>query len=425
MPFYVKFIRWYYIFLTVLVFIAPLDYPLYKYIPALVIMWVSYLFFNFGSKNHAKYSQNRELDRKIPRSLNKELLFFVCFMVVFIPLYIRFYTGGNILTLVRSFGSGIGTDSNYALYQQYFEENSLNQFSIQKLPYILGYGIAKFLFYYFVISYVGFTKKLEKQSLILIVLLFALFSLVGMSRGTSFENFESLVLLIFSLLVRSKIIYNKNTFTKSQIIAVSVVVVILGGYFIISKALRSSGEAFSKLSGPSSTLRYNPDHWIMHLSPNVGKVALNFTGYFTFPIYFTSELFWKIWSESLSGMMAAFLPGVASWVLNLTDYRKALENLGVDTGACWNPDCTTAIFYLGVPLFFLLSYYLGKYSSKFYDKSVVNRDVGYTLFLYIIVYEMISFPVGNFLVISSANKIVLLCVFVVVYFGLFKKYRLR
>ena len=425
MFFYIKFIRWYYILLTILALIAPLNYPVYKFLPALIFMWLSFFLFQKGCYSGQK-RRYAIIDRKLkPIKIDEVFLLYVLFLIFFIPLYIRFYTGGEVWTLITSFRSNTGAESNYHMYQDYFEENNLNVFSFDKLPYILGYGLAKLLFYYFVLFYVGFSKKIRWTTIALLVVVFVLFSLVGMSRGTSFENFESLVLLTFALLTRSRIIYGLSTFTKSQFIGLGAIAIILGCYFIFSKSLRSGGEELIHLSGPTSTLRYDADHWSMLIMPSIGRAALGFTGYFTFPLYYTSEVFWKIWFESGHAAISAIVPFTGPLLLDMPNYRIGLERVGVDCGACWNPDCTLVFFNFGVPAFLLLSYYMGVWSAKMYKKGYVSRDIGNIMLLFLIVYEMISFPVGNFLVVSSANKIVLLSVIIVVYFGLLKKYRLR
>lgn len=424
MPFYISLIRWYYLFLTLLAIIAPLNYSLWQFLPSFVLLWLSYFLFKKGCIKGMRKSV-APVSIRGKHDLSKFFLVFTLGMIVFIPLYVRFYTGGNLANLAVGFYSNVGADSNYQEYQRYFMENNLGQFSIDKLPYIIGYGIAKLLFYFFIFSYVGYTKKISKTNVVLIVILFILYSMVGMARGTSFENFELLILLTFSLLVRAKVIENRNFFSRSQLIKISIVLVVIGSAFLVSKALRSGKGALEGLSGPSDTLSYDSSSLIMSLFPMVGKISLGFTGYFTFGLYYTSELFWKIWTSSFTGLFDMLFPLFAQYVEGIDGYRAELITRGVDCAACWDPDFSVFSFYFGLPLLFFIIYNLGVISGKSYNKSYMNRDVGHCLVLFIIVYEMLSLHVGNFLVVSSSNKIMLVVVFAVIYFNKFKEYRIK
>lgn len=424
MPFYIKLIRWYYIFLTACALLAPLNYSFFQFLPSFFLLWLSYFVFKAGSVKGLRRNV-RPITIKQPVDLSKLFFFFTLGMIVFIPLYVKFYTGGNLAALALGFYSNVGTDSNYQEYQRYFMENGLDQFSLSKLPFIAGYGLTKLLFYFFVFAYIGFTKKLSKGIVALIAILFLLYFMVGMARGTSFESFELLILLLFSTLVRAKIINNKNFYSREQMVRVIAVVALIGTAFIVAKSLRSGEESLDGLEGPTSTLAYDSSSFIMAVFPLIGKIALSFSGYFTFGLYFTSELFWKIWMGSINGFFEMLCPFIAPLLEDMGSYRFELISMGVDCGACWDPDISGFSFYLGLPLLFILIYKLGILSAKAYNKTVVNHDVGNCLVLYLVVYEMISFHVGNFLVISSSNKIMLLAVIFIICGDMFYKYRLR
>ena len=110
-------------------------------------MWISYAFFKVGVYKGLKFNMPiRIQSRSTSINHRKIFLLFTIVMIAFIPLYIKYYTGANALTLLLSFRSMAGSDSNYAQYQSYFAENNLAQFSMSKAPYILGYGILKYIF---------------------------------------------------------------------------------------------------------------------------------------------------------------------------------------------------------------------------------------------------------------------------------------
>lgn len=425
MPFYIKLIRWYYLFLTFCALLAPLNYSVWQFAPALLLIWMSYIVFKSGCQKGLSLSIKNVIVKDNAGDMSKLFFAFTIGMIVFIPLYVKFYTGGNLATLAMGFYSNVGADSNYQEYQRYFMENNLEQFSIQKLPYIIGYGLTKLLFYFFTFSYVGFSKKLSIGKIVLLVILFLLYSLVGMARGTSFENFELLILLLFATLVRRKVIFKKSFYSRRQIISIFIIIAIVGTAFVVSKSLRSGGGSLEELRGPTDTLTYDSSSIIMSIFPIIGKIALSFSGYFTFGLYFTSELFWRIWINSVNGFLEMLFPFVAPYAERFSSYRLALTADGVDCGACWDPDLAGFSFYLGLPLLFVVIYILGVLSGKAYNKTLINNDVGNCLVLYLIVYEMISLHVGNFLVVSSSNKIMLIMVIVIICFNLFYKYRIR
>lgn len=425
MLFYQKFLYIFYLALTILAIITPLNYSAWEYLPAFFIMWGGFIAFNFGSKKGLRKKVDDDKRKENKMNIDKILFFFVCFLIAFIPLYVKFYTGSLLTSLVMGFGASVSSESNYQEYQRYFAENSLGDFSLSKLPYILGFGVSKLLYYYFVFCYIGFQKKLNMRIVFLLFVMFLLFFLVGISRGTNFESFELLILILFSVLVRSKIINSLDFFPRKQMMIMILVVILIAFFFQFSKSLRSGGDMVTLGGGPTSTYTFDKTHWIVDLFPSVAALALGFSGYFSFGLYCTSEVCWKIWMSSVGGFIGAIVPYGGPLFSNLGNYRKDIEALGVDTGACWDPDCVSFIFLLGLPLFFVLIYNMGRIAASSYKRCVSNRDVGYCLLLFMIVYEMISFPIGNFLVISSSNKIVLLMIIAIVYFNKFRKYRIR
>ena len=59
--------------------------------------------------------------------------------------------------------------------------------------------------------------------------------------------------------------------------------------------------------------------------------------------------------------------------------------------------------------------------DSFYNYIINTRDLSYTIGLFYISYEMLSFPIGNFITSSSANQISIFITLFVIYTGWFKK----
>ena len=100
---------------------------------------------------------------------------------------------------------------------------------------------------------------------------------------------------------------------------------------------------------------------------------------------------------------------------------NVIESVNVDTGACWQPDFSTLIFSLGIPLTYWIIYKMGFFAGRFYNYIINTRDLSYTIGLFYISYEMLSFPIGNFITSSSANQMSIFITLFVIYTGWFKK----
>lgn len=422
--YYIRIIKYYYIFITVLAVLAPVDYPFYKMFPALFLMWFSYFLFKKGNSSVTKLNNKVDSLIRVYDTNKKQLIIYVLFALMFIPIYVDFYTGSSAWDALLRFFSSSGSESNYYLYQTYFKENNLNQFTILKLPYIILLGIFKLLFWYFFVYYISFK---EKNSIIIYSLLFILFFaffLIGVSRGTSFENFEMLIVLIFSLLLRNNNLYNYNYFTKKQLSSLLIIILIATFYFIIGISLRYQDMEIST-SHVTSTLRYNEHHFIAKYFNFMASPLMGLSLYFLFPIYFISNVFWLVWFDSVNGLFSLFIPFSSSFLLNNDSYTSILCRITIDCGAAWQPDMIALMFYTGVPLFLYLVYLLGKLAKFSNNKILKHGDVVYALLLLVIIYQMISFPTGNFIVVSSANKISVFLILIIIMFNMFKSYRYR
>lgn len=422
-PFYLQFIKYFYLFLTALVIIVPLKYGVLKFTPALVLMWLTYFAFKKGINSHRCESVVADYKVTEDRIKNKMLVFFVLFMVIFIPAYINFYTGGNPLVLLMNFGQMTGADSNYAAYQLYAEEQGIATFSMAKLPYIVLNGIATFFFVYFCLYIIAFKTKKTFWQFFLLFVLFFLYFLKGISRGTSFENFELLIVLLFCIAAGRKIKNNKNFYSRKQIIAVGLLAFVGVIYFTFSMSMRS--DQGISMKGPTSSLLYDSSSWVMAIAPGLGRMALGLSGYFVFPLYFTSEVFWHIWTTSFEGFTASVLPFTAeAFYHDARSYGMTLEKLyGVDRGMCWVPDIINIIYIVGIPLFLYFVYLIGRYSRTCYKKGIIDGDLSGMMLLYFITYEMISLPVGNFIMTASNNQIAVLLTIIVFLMHGMKKYK--
>lgn len=396
-----KLIKYFYIFLTILVILSPVKSGLSSHLLGVLFMWGLYFIFTIGVKNHTV-----TLSKTIDSAKILPLLVSISYFV-FYPSYVRFYTGQNITLAILSFISGA---SNYYQYQEYFIEAGLNSFSLEKLPFILGHGILRFLFIAIVIRTLVYQNKvvlIEKVSLFLMTVMIVL---VGFSRGTSFELFELSVLYIYAVIMRRSVRGYKKIIPFSLLMKLGVIVLLLSVYFVYNIQVRMGEENFDILNDPN----FDKDSFIFLISPPLALILYSLYGYFVFGIYFTSTTITKLWFGSIDGFLSMFIPrGMQLFQID-TDYRSFIGNF-IDLGAKWNADTVVFVERYGIVLFLLFMYFIGFGFTQISRK--IESNIGSTILLFYISYAMISLPVGNFISSSSANIVAILLGF------LFYKYR--
>lgn len=418
---YLKYIKYYYIGLTLFALISPLTLAFTDFLPALFIMWsVFFVFWStifFNKKKHFLEGRPVLLKRYSQYKVSVGIMVYAIF---FVPLYIKFYTGGDFINSVSSFLTfkAMGSESTYGSYQSYFEDANLQEFSIQKIPYIVGAGILKFLYWGLFIRTLAFKKVATKVEYFSVFIVTILYVFSGMARGTSFENFEIIMLSIFTVLAREKLINNRNWFSRKTQYFILIFVILGGGYFIFSKSLRGSGELLA-VEKVTNEMVYDPDAFLSVYMQKLSLVLHGFNGYFLFGIYYSSVTFGTICS-SFTGLLSILIPkGV--YLLGISEsYNSIICSNVIDCGAAWIPDITKLMDNLGIILFVCLIVLLAKLSLKFYRR-MLSGSVIATVLLYVIVLFFFSLPVGNFVTASSSVIIAIFLSLVVYKQKIYKK----
>ena len=119
-----------------------------------------YILFYFGTRINVfkkKYGESKNHSQKI----SNWYLFFLTITNIFSTAYtLKFYTGNSIITIFSNLLSGT---SNYALYQLYFSESGLNEFSVSKIVPIILLAVMKMILLYSIYNLV-LNKKLYSIS---------------------------------------------------------------------------------------------------------------------------------------------------------------------------------------------------------------------------------------------------------------------
>lgn len=381
-----------YLFYTLLVIFSSISTPASHFLVGLIFVWITWITFSLGCWRRKKY---------VPPSLNISLYFqryFFLLSLLMIPISIYaayFYTGSGLGDILSSFRQG---SSNYNEYQRYFMENSLHVFSEKKILAILSLFLMKItLVCYFILCVFSRSNWYLWVGLIITGCSYVYFSL---ARGTSFELFEILLLVVYSFFMswKGKKI-GANSFLKVTVTLLVVIVSII--FFYNNISLRYGGQLADLCT--SQVLCYSSDSLLSNISPALAYLSVKLSAYFAFGIYYVSYFFEYFLSESNYGLFYILIP------LNNLFFNIEPEFLcakDVDCGASWVPYSLNMFLLLGVILYFITIFLIGRtsqwltclLSSSNRLEPVCALSLQYFIFMF-----MVSLPVGNFLVGSSAN----------------------
>lgn len=398
-------------FLTFLAIFSSISISIITLLPGLILMWLLYYFFYLGSiisiqpivevRSHQYF---KYLFFKLNISTHSFLIAIA--YAIFCPFYVKFYTGGSLSLMLLNFANGV---SNYNAYQEYFTSESLSEFSLGKLPYILLAGCFKFLFLWTLFRIIGYKKYISIIEKISLLIMFFVVLVISISRGTSFELFELFTVSIFSLLIRNKFLYQKKWFTiQTQIF---ILVLVVGLVFIFGNNIESRGYT-SEFA--TNELYYNSNALLSKIFPLAGLMSFQLSGYFLFGIFFTSTVIDQVWFNSFSGFFSMLLPNGTRFFFE-NSLREMICGSVIDCGASWIPDLIIIVSNLGLISLFFILFILGALSRSLYNQ-MINGNLLSAILLYFIFIFLISLPVGNFISSSSANVLAILISVIMFFF---------
>jgi len=373
-------------------------------LPSIMLMWINYLTFSLGY-HLIKGSRQLELNDQcsktwILKRKNFSLLLIATFSLLFSIAAARYYTGQTPITIIRNLSNG---NPLYYEYYSYFSQQQRYIFSLEKIPFILMLFYVKFVLFY---SYVSFfivknkTTKFEKFYLGLITLSHIYF---GIARGTNFEFFELVMIIIFVILSRNNV--RKIQIPLKQLSWVVILVSIM--IFVFYNRVIARGISFSPYI--SRDVLYDPNGLLPLISPSLSFFTLIIYSYFGFGFFYMSKYISELWLSSFDNFIAGFLP-FGFYAVKLNGIPSLMNNI-VDMGARWHPDTIVLINNIGYLGLLLFCFGLGVF-SKYIDNSKFERSIAY-LTNFMILMQMISLPVGNFVIVSSASELIV--VFLVIH----------
>jgi hypothetical protein len=385
--------------------------------PAIALMWINYFVFSAG------YSMNKGnkisvLTSKCSNSwlLNRKkisLMTIAVFSILFSIAAVKYYTGQ---TPLSTFENLVNNNSLYSQYQYYFREQQRYIFSLTKIPFIFMLFYIKFIVFYSYISFLIVKEKITKFDKFYLILITLAHIYFGLARGTNYEFFELMILIIFVILSKS------IKLKKFQLPLTALFKIFLLGslmIFIFYIGVSARGVNFNYYI--SQDIQYDPNGVLPLLSPFLSFVTIIIFGYFGFGFFYMSTYVSELWFSSIGNFIAGFLP-LGYYAFRANNLPGIMRNL-VDMGARWHPDVALIINNIGYLGLLMLCFLIGIFAKHLYNTKSKGPIIYFTSF--IILLQMISLPVGNFISTSSASKLIVVLLFIVWVWKLFIKVRIK
>lgn len=405
---HIKLIKYFYLGLTLLVLICPVKLSFIDFLPGLILMWFFYFLFFIGNK-HVVSNPKADPYFLVVKNKSKYIFLVALFYLLFYPIYIKFYTGSSVISAITASFNGV---SNYELYQRNFADSNLSDFSLSKLPLIIGHGCLRFLFIVIVFRSIAYKEKMLLLEKISIFIMTISIVIVGLARGTSFELFELFIIFIFGYVSKRVLLKKGSLFPVKTIFRLFIIVFLLSSFFVYNINVRM-GEAFDYLELSD----FDKNALIYSISKPLAVILYSLYGYFLFGLYFNSVAMVNLWFTSFSGFFSVFIPsGITIFGIE-SDYRTYVSRF-IDVGAMWHPDSIIYIESFGIIISIIIIYFIGRFSKRIYGS--INNDIASLILLFFVFYIFISMPMGNFISSSSANKIVIVLAAICYKFKLLK-----
>lgn len=398
-----KIIGFFYILYTIFLFliISVTSLEFWSMIPSLLLMWLVYVFYVLGSAPKKKLRNKTESFTVTSWLENQPNYIFVMLSIiaiVFSYLVVRFYTGLTFQTVIYNIKDGI---SNYAQYQKHFAENQISEFSLSKLPFIFMMAFVKFNLFYGSLSLTLNCNKIQSLGFFKIVYLIAAacsYLYIGLARGTNFEMFEFIVLIITLLLAKNK----KQKIKLKKMIFSTILIFISVLVFVEVIGQRGGDGSISYYI--SRDVFYDENSFISKYFPSIAMLLLSVYSYFGFGFFYGMVFLNKVFFASFANTMIFTLP-LFPKMFNQPSAGELMRNL-VDMGARWNPDQYVFIAEFGLILLFIVSFIQGLIVRQNKSKYVGTIQANDMLVNFLIILQMLSFPTGNFIIASSSSKII-------------------
>lgn len=395
-----------YLVLTVyvLLIVGSTNLTLFEMTPAILMMWIYFSSFSSGylltksSRNLERLTKSSEANNRSSFFERTDLLLIILSLVsvFFSVIAARYYTGQTPIVVFTNLVKG---SSVYYEYQRYFAEAEIATFSLSKLPYVLMLFYVKFMLFYGYLKLLLVKEKCkmsEKLSLIILTISHVYF---GIARGTNFEVFELFILIVFVVLSKFRGYSIKRSRVK-QVIFIAVFGFILINVYYWS--VTSRGVVFGYRI--TSEVWYNPEGVVSILFPALAAISTALFGYFGFGFFYLSKFVSDVWLLTPGSFLAGLVP--KGFELSGMGSVGAIMKRTIDMGPRWHPDASVLINDFGLFGLVVFCFLLGFIAARLVN-NYSKRDSMRDLLLFLVVLQMVSLPIGNFVIVSSASKLIL------------------
>lgn len=376
-------------------------------LPAIMILWFIFIVFWLGDKKakrvHIKpiYSWHWSID--IP-------LWGWAFIIVIgmcsavISMY--FYTGQWPGTVFKNLLTG---QSNYYAYQEYYAQTTITTMGFAKLQYVLMLFVMKFIMVFGAIYWLTDCEKIRFKNIVGVLICAMPQFYMALARGTNIEFYEFTIMMVFIILSRTK---GELSFKRvSMSVIKPLVLCLLFGICLVTvycTVLNARGYALNVRI--SQDITYDVDAWMVRLFPEFAFIVVNLFSYLGYGMYYISAYVQEILLQNPENFFMAFVP--KGYELFNGSSIPIIMKETIDMGARWHADFIIGINAFGVIGILAIIYVMGFAVGQI---EVEENSIWKRMLKYLVLLQMLSFPVGNFIMCSSASK--LLVIFTILMLG--------
>ncbi|MGU8477314.1 hypothetical protein ACV3QH_08575 [Clostridium perfringens] len=380
------------------------NYKLVYAVTGLLAMWITYFFFWLGWNWRTEKSYNGSLLKndstffKMDTWKNWKYLLNSIICVTFSILAAKYYTGRDFISVINGALNG---GNLYNLYQNYFMNSELGVFSLKKIPYILMLTYITAVLFISYVSIIQINKKIK--GIQVFYLCCVTFSQIyfGFARGTNFEIYIVFILLAFTLLNKK----SKNQNQKLNYKAI-VIVAILGVIMLVIYRAVVMDRGVKIGTYICKEIEFDYDSYIVNAFPIITNVIASVFSYLGYGIYEIGVSFLDNVLSNVLYMMGTLVAN-GNYLFNGKGLPDMLRST-IDVNVNWVPDFIILIDMFGIILFILFIMLVGHIISNFNENKYPVILVNVVRLLTFI--EMLSLPVGNFLITSTPIKLFVLLI---------------
>lgn len=405
-------IFYWFLFLTVLALLAPLQITIEPFLVGIAVFWAVFFiltlgYLSFGMETHKGCDRKyNSFKLNIDRNTSFKAFLFLFVPSLLLTMYaMYFYTGQTIFSLVTNLKLG---NSLYSKYQSFFMEQGLMVFSFSKIPAIVSMILIKGILLWSFYVYVFLPVKIKRLNYVFLFLICLNYILFSLARGTNFELFEILLLVIFTVVYRAKYIWRSLFSIRLVIFLIFIFVSVLALYLSTIQARFVDGVIW-KCS--VALICLDTESFIYTLVPGIGLVLFALAGYFLFGVLYVSVFIQSFLFEMNHSFLYIFLP-LGFNILGEDIIRESICGNLLDCGASWTPSIMIWLNSMGVLILGVVIFILG-YIASAVEKGLSKHHFVLFVLLFYLVMLVVSLPVGDFVFISTSNSVIFFGAFII------------